>query len=419
MIGAGPAGLAAAWEAELAGRSVLLVDGHDAVGGRARWGLGLSLMAGTATQRAAGIEDRPEDLLQDWEAMTGAPPNAAEQAFSLGAPAEVHDWLTGLGLSWGPLQAEAVSQRMRVHFPEGGSPAVVAAIAGALRAEPRLGTFVTGLEPTADGRWRATLGEETVVASQVVLATGSLWAWQARAEAAAASATCSLDALIDGKDGALPPAADTLGLLAALRPGTTDLGALGTYPHVLATAEHPYVDVLHALVVGADGRVLLRGEEWSSVTAGARVAAEPACTAWAVFGQRDAADVLRAVAPELRERLLGEGQVLVRRDGPADLATAMGVEPAVLETSLADGPHGPPVPPLWAARLGLVAGKSFGGLATDPEGQLLDAQGRPIPGLWAAGETAGMGGIGAPGGFDGSLSAVVFSGRVAGRHAAR
>ncbi|MFH1462821.1 MAG: FAD-binding protein [Pseudomonadota bacterium] len=418
MIGAGPAGLAAAWELEQAGRSVLLVDGHEAVGGRARWGLGLSLLAGTATQHAAGVEDSPEELLADWEAMTGEPPSAAERAFTMGAPAQVHDWLAGLGLRWGTLQAEATSERLRVHFPEGGSPAMVATIAAALQTPPRLGTFVTGLERAEGGGWRVRLGEETVLSPRVVLATGSLYAFRARAEAAAAASPCSLDALVDGKDGALPIAADTLGLLAGVAPGTADIGALGTYPHVLATPEHPFVDVLHAVVVGADGRVLLRGEEWSSLAAGARVAAEPDCVAWALFDQRDAAGFLRGVAPDLQARLLGEGRVLLRRDSPAELAAAMGVEPAVLEATLAQGPPGPRAPPLWAARLGLVAGKSFGGLATDTEGRLLDTEGQPIPGLWAAGEAAGMGGVGAPAGFDGSLSAVVFSGRVAGRHAA-
>ena len=41
-----------------------------------------------------------------------------------------------------------------------------------------------------------------------------------------------------------------------------------------------------------------------------------------------------------------------------------------------------------------------------------DLSGAVVPGLWAVGEAAGMGvpGMGGPWGFDGSLSAVVWSG---------
>jgi len=48
----------------------------------------------------------------------------------------------------------------------------------------------------------------------------------------------------------------------------------------------------------------------------------------------------------------------------------------------------------------------------DDQGRVLDAGGEPVRGLWAVGEAAGMGvpGMGGAWGFDGALSAVVWSG---------
>jgi hypothetical protein len=74
--------------------------------------------------------------------------------------------------------------------------------------------------------------------------------------------------------------------------------------------------------------------------------------------------------------------------------------------------------PLIAVRLHILTRKTLGGLETNLSGQVLNAQGNPIPGLFAAGEAAGFGGGGMhgyralEGGF---LGGCIFSGRVAGR----
>jgi predicted oxidoreductase len=78
--------------------------------------------------------------------------------------------------------------------------------------------------------------------------------------------------------------------------------------------------------------------------------------------------------------------------------------------------------PLIAVRLNILTRKTLGGLHTNLDGQVLDPSGEPIPGLYAAGEVAGFGG----GGYHGTnalegtfLGGCIFSGRNAGRHAAR
>ncbi|MFD0917432.1 FAD-binding dehydrogenase [Pseudahrensia aquimaris] len=76
--------------------------------------------------------------------------------------------------------------------------------------------------------------------------------------------------------------------------------------------------------------------------------------------------------------------------------------------------------PLIAVKLHILTRKSLGGIHTDMNGQVLDADGSAIAGLYAAGEAAGFGGGGYHGynSLEGTfLGGCIFSGRVAGRAA--
>lgn len=77
--------------------------------------------------------------------------------------------------------------------------------------------------------------------------------------------------------------------------------------------------------------------------------------------------------------------------------------------------------PLIAVRLHVITRKTLGGLETDLDSRVLGADGRPVPGLYAAGEAAGFGGGGMHGyrSLEGTfLGGCLFSGRAAGRAAA-
>jgi uncharacterized protein len=76
--------------------------------------------------------------------------------------------------------------------------------------------------------------------------------------------------------------------------------------------------------------------------------------------------------------------------------------------------------PLVAIREYVISRKSLGGIQTDLSSRALGADGRPVEGLFAAGEAAGFGGGGMNGkrGLEGTfLGGCVFSGRIAGRNA--
>ncbi|MET9531982.1 MULTISPECIES: FAD-binding dehydrogenase [unclassified Streptomyces] len=88
----------------------------------------------------------------------------------------------------------------------------------------------------------------------------------------------------------------------------------------------------------------------------------------------------------------------------------------------------PAAGPLIAVKLHILTRKSLGGLETDLSSRVLAEpgagpdRGRPVPGLYAAGEAAGFGGGGVHGyrSLEGTfLGGCIYSGRIAGRAAAR
>jgi hypothetical protein len=82
----------------------------------------------------------------------------------------------------------------------------------------------------------------------------------------------------------------------------------------------------------------------------------------------------------------------------------------------------PAAGPLIAVRLHVITRKTLGGLETNLDGQVIDAGGAPIPGLYAVGEAAGFGGGGMHGysSLEGTfLGGCLFTGRTTGRAIAR
>jgi predicted oxidoreductase len=81
----------------------------------------------------------------------------------------------------------------------------------------------------------------------------------------------------------------------------------------------------------------------------------------------------------------------------------------------------PAAGPLIGVKLHVLTRKTLGGIQTDLSSRALDADGAPVPGLYAAGEVAGFGGGGVHGynALEGTfLGGCLFSGRAAGRAAA-
>ncbi len=430
VVGAGPAGLAAALEAERAQARVLLLDGQATVGGRARWGDGEIWFAGTTTQRAYGVQDSPERAIEDWQAVTGAPPGPWAERYLQEAPVQVHDWLVDQGVEFDQLEQDTRSGVHRMHHAKGGSPALVQALLGALEAVPQTQSWVTDLvvEEGAvrgvvirrgDAKWALAEGTEPLRAPAVVLATGSILGTNRRMQAHLDATPCAARPMFQ-RIGSFPDVTDVVAMVEPLGARLRSPDSVGAYAHLLAEPPWPFIAVEYGLWVNQSGTVFFDPREWTSIDSGLALTRQPECQGWIVFGDQDADRILGSIEPGMRKQALARGDSLVQAYSVEQLAAKAGIDADGLRTSLAVPNHAAQ-PPLWAARLGLSIGKSFGGVVTDLDGRVLDGSGQPIPGLYAAGELSGMAGgdLAAPDGMDGSLGAVILSGRAAGQAAAR
>jgi predicted oxidoreductase len=119
---------------------------------------------------------------------------------------------------------------------------------------------------------------------------------------------------------------------------------------------------------------------------------------------------------EVANRFSKDGQITAIRGARAYLGDRLGR--VVAPHRLTD----PGAGPLIAVKLHILTRKTLGGLETDLDSRVLGADGKPIDGLYAAGEVAGFGGGGVHGyrALEGTfLGGCIFSGRAAGRGAAR
>ncbi|WP_046319141.1 FAD-binding dehydrogenase [Mycobacterium sp. UM_Kg1] len=118
---------------------------------------------------------------------------------------------------------------------------------------------------------------------------------------------------------------------------------------------------------------------------------------------------------EVVNRFSKDGQITAIRGARAYLGDRLGR--VVAPHRLTD----PSAGPLIAVKLHILTRKTLGGVETDLDSRVMGANGRPIDGLYAAGEVAGFGGGGVHGyrALEGTfLGGCIFSGRAAGRGAA-
>ncbi len=111
IVGAGLSGLVAAYEAQRAGRKVIVVDQENAanLGGQAFWSLGGIFLVDSPEQRRLKVKDSPELARSDWFGSAGFDraedhwPGKWAQAYLDFAAGEKRDYLRGLGVKFLPI----------------------------------------------------------------------------------------------------------------------------------------------------------------------------------------------------------------------------------------------------------------------------------------------------------------------------
>lgn len=448
VIGGGASGLTAAVEAAEVGAEVLIIEREAALGGAGVYA-GNCFGAGTTWQADAGVSDSPEAALAEWADFTngGDPSHPWVENFVYGS-AETLEWMTGYGAAFSTITTDpGAGETARIHPLTMPGDHPVATLAELLLEDAWLETTAVSLVSQGG----AVVGVEVeqadgstgwVSAGAVVVATGgfarsddrvyeaipALLEFPRHAEAWPGMDGNGLD-LIEEAGGALA----NLENIALYAHGITDAN-LGS-PEVMIV-----MNLADSIVVGPHGERVLDEDDLRAVWGGRKALTEGQL--YAVFDStlwstRPISGLGYNYAKVTDSFLTGaEYQVLVAVATAGDLASLgqqVGIDGDALAQTVSDynamvlsgtdtdfgkdmtGKLQLMNPPFTALPLAMGTGKSFGGAALAEDGGVLGVDGASIPGLYAAGEVAGiLGGEHLGQGISGSITAVIYSGRVAG-----
>lgn len=455
IVGGGIAGLSAALEAGANGRSVLVIDANSVGGGHAVKAGGFALV-GTPLQEKKGYRDSPEIAERDLLAWgEDADPEWVRRYVRASRP-EVHDWLTAFGVRWGFILDTPEHSVPRFHFASGSALNVVVPLMRAAFAQPNLefrwnteavalvraGSAATGVRVRdlrsgmtsdlrapaviiATGGWQSDLdfvrrnwrgdvpAPARLYAGAGYFATGS----GIRLGTEAGAATTRMDHQVTFTTG-LPDPRDPTGSRALLsqNPSAIWVNSAGQR-FISETAPSKDADdtvlklrpATHWLIFDADGLKTLRVRD--GVWLGNPAGIEP-LKALGLIRQAGSVAALAAAAglpaPAL-QATVERWNAAVRAGDDTDFGRFTPARPDKAAREIGKAPF-------YAMQLFPMTRKSMGGLAIDADTRVVDESGRPIPGLYAAGEVTGVAGINGSYGGEGTfLGPSVYLGRLAGR----
>lgn len=460
VIGSGAAGLSAAVAAtEHGAGSVLVVEAEGQPGGSSRLAGGVIMGSGSRAQRAAGIEDEPENLVHEYLALNGWDVTAGPVRRWAMRTGETIDWLADHGVRFFDRLIFGGDERQaRSHCVDGGGQSLVDSLYAAARAggiEFAFGRRVEGLV-VADG---AVTGIESagerLTADAVVVATGGFgaapellrqyfpsawvpgWSWYIGADSARGdhfSFAAAIGAQITGFDRGLRTLDPGLARLnEAFLPGWAVL--VGPDGRRLVDETAPY-GLLDQVVRAHGDRAFVVFDE-AALRPPAELAARYRDTYKQVWPNHPPFRTKNYNADIIDTHLRDGGDRVYRADSLTELAGVLGVDPQGLSGEIArynefaavgnDRDHGKAgkfllplaTPPFYGIEVRpLTINLTACGLRIDDHARVVGEDGAPIAGLFAAGECTG-GIIKTYIGSGNSLANACGFGRIAGEEAAR
>ncbi len=459
VVGAGIAGLAAALEASANGASVVVVEAASVGGGHAVKAGGFS-MTGTALQRRKGIEDSPELTYTDMVRWGEDPNSYWARHYANNSGAEVYDWLTNLGVEFVMLIPTPENSVPRFHFTRGRAVNVVVPMMRKALADPKI-RFIWNTRATAllkaQSRIIGVVGTDERTGSKrwyrgdsVVLATGGFASNLKKVRATWPTDKNAPERLLIGSghyatgDGYRMAEWAGANMQALDRQVTFYNGMPDPRDPTNMRALHAHNPA--AIWVNVEGRRFIN-ETADSKAVEEAVSQFESVSYWVIYDANGAdrwqiRDAVWLNKSLLKETVIDNPDITVSADSIAELAAKTGLPEhglrAALETwnrmidvgtDFQFGRFGPDQPrgrgqaigtqPLYATQLFPYTRKSMGGPAINIQAEVLDGEGIPIGGLYAAGELTGVAGInGKHGGSGTFLGPSVLTGRIAGQTAA-
>ena len=454
VVGLGAAGAAAALEASRAGADTLVLERAGGGGGTSAMSGGLLYLGGgTALQKACGFEDSADEMFKYLMASCGEGPDEAKMRLYCEGSVEHYDWIvaqgvpfkpvfyygcsgeppTEDGLVWSGSERALPFCELAVPAPRGHVPrmehqagpllmqklcAAVETSTARIATNHRCTALVQESDGSVIGAIAESFGEVRAIRARsgVILTTGGFINNDEMIQAHQPLVRkCCFRVGAEGDDGS----GIRLGVAAGAATIHMDAASISL------PATQPW-GLKRGILINAQGQRFINEDayygrlgEWALYHHGGR--------AWLIVDD----EVFEK--PEYPRELAAVGET------PAELEKELGLPPGSLESSLAlynrHAEHGEDplfrktrdyLKPLTRAPFGafdcttessIYAAFTLGGLWTDPDGRVLDPEGRAIPGLLAAGRaTSGL----AVGSYSSGLSLGdgTFFGRRAGRVAA-
>lgn len=455
VVGGGGAGLSAAIMAAQAGARVLVLEAGERVGGSTALSGGVFYAAATSVQRARGIEDDPLAMFRFYMTINQYKIDPAMVRTLCQQCAGALEWLISLGVDFPPenLYSSSLDGAMRGHRAAGRGEEIIEVLDRVASGHPgidivvrsRVSDLVAGLSGGVAG---VVLDGESVAAKAVVLATGGFSANRELLARLAPRMTKYGDWVRN--TGARTSLGE--GLVMGEKHGAVITGHDHVSMQLTPNFSKDFEPYMPEWLIWVDARGLRFIDETVDYSISPKVVDElPEHQCFAIFDEAARLVARQHVAVgdakriydysswsgERLAEMADQGRVF-RADTLENLAEMAGIHGPALVTTVervnADYNAGvedtqcfkpikylKPIltPPFYAVLLRpSVVGTTCAGLRCDPACHVLGQDGRPIPGLYAAGETVGnVIGERYAGGGNSIANAITF-GRIAGSNAA-
>lgn len=406
IIGAGGAGLSAAAEAASKGATVIVLEKMGSTGGNTISATGGLNASETSIQKKLGIQDTNEQFFED-TMKGGHYKNNPELVRNLvEKSAETVDWLISIGADLTDVGKMAGSTNKRTHRPQGGNavgsnliPALEKAAlkAGAeIRCASKVLDIIEKDGKAAGVKVSSESSEYTISANAVIIATGGF--------GANPQMVISYKPEFEGFGTTNHKGAtgDAFGWIEKFNVALTQMDEIQTHPTVVPGNGTMITEAVRgngAILVNRDGKRFCTEMATRDVMSKA-ILAQKEKTAFLVFDQ-DVRESLKAIENYIETGLITQAGTL------SELAEKLEIPAAEFEKTMAEygqiqksgidplGRKASEMPrpltkaPFYAVEVGPAVHHTMGGITINTKAQVMDTEGNPVPGLFAAGEVTG------------------------------
>lgn len=459
VVGGGIAGLSATLEGIRAGLKVTVVERNSVFGGHAVISSGGLSIIGTPVQDRMKISDSPELAERDFLAWGEDANPEFVHHYVRASKADLYDWMTALGTEFtGAFLNGAGNSVARFHSPKGQGLGLVIPLQRAILAHGGatflystrvIGLVVRGGRVVGVTAENLRTGQKMeILGRNVLLSTGGYAANLDLVQGNWPKTMRTPERVLVGGGFFATGASMDLAKQAGGKSG--DLDHQWNYASGLPDPFDPdgkrgfFANAFSAIWVNAQGKRFALEQHEPKVTI-PKIAAQVPARFWSIFdaqGRRGFRIVHAGYTQDRTDALFDVPNFIARGDTIEELARAAGLPAEDLKqtveryNAMVDAgedtdfqrfgpqvkrPRGFNIPPakiaqapFYAAPMYILIRKSGGGVKVDLSCRVLNEEGQPIPGLLAAGEATGFGGLNGRHGMEGTfLGPSIMMGRMA------